>query len=107
MKASHEKIIQENNLAVISNSKVLFKDIQKAAEKVVELKGQRKAINDKIKAAREDLQGKGVDKKAFDHVLSYYEANLSDREGYLESRQMCMEALAETKDDLFSQDDVE
>lgn len=106
MEAVHNAIVKQHEqkkvIEVISNSKALKEDIQKAATKVLKLKEERRAINDKIKSVRSDLEAKGLDRKAFDMCLAYFEKNLAQREGFEESYKVVQDALAELEGDLFS-----
>lgn len=101
MKAVKESIDKQSKLNALSNSKAMFKDIQTAAAEIMEHKKQRQSINSKIKAIREDMEAKGIDKVAFDDGMKYFEANKKAREGYDVSRQMVQEALAAAQEDLF------
>ena len=66
-----------------------------AAAEIIKLKKSRKSINQKIQAIRDDVDAKGIDKKAFDDEMGYFEKNLREREGYDEGRELCRVAFAE------------
>lgn len=68
-------------------------DIKSARDRVIQLKADRAAINADLKAIREDLEAKGVPKKAFDAALRHYEASPEQREGFDEGYILAREGM--------------
>lgn len=67
--------------------------VRNAKERVIELKKKRTEINAELKAIREGVEAKGVQKRAFDLALSYFESDPEQREGFDESYIIAREAM--------------
>lgn len=89
-----EQAQETNKLAVMGgNIKGLHDDIRLAYEEIEQLKKERKAINDQIKAKREVMEAKGITKNAFDDAMAYINSTPEKREGYDTAYIIAREAL--------------
>ena len=86
------------------NIEPLKQDISEGYQKVVGLREERKAINDKIQAIRTDLEAKGIAKPAFDMAMRYVLWDPDKRAGFDLAYSIAREALGTPVD---SQGDIE
>lgn len=87
------------------NISQLKKDVAEAADKVNKKVAQRQAINDDINAIRQDMEAKGIGRKAFDAARNYSNADPEKRQGFDEAYSIAREAMGvPLQGDLFDGD---
>lgn len=67
--------------------------IRNAVPRIVNLKNQRKSINEEIAAEREKVNAAGVSKKALDHAIRVKEMDPEDRQHFDESYAIARDAI--------------
>ena len=77
-----------------SNLGPLKQEIAETAGKIGKLKQDRQAINDDIKALRENMQAKGIKKEALDMAMKYVGWDVDKREGFDLAYSIVREALS-------------
>lgn len=73
-------------------SKALLKFIHDTFDEIGALKLERKGINEKIKAALDELEAKGLDRKSIKAALSRYEMEEGERTDFDLTYRICLEA---------------
>lgn len=68
--------------------------IRNAVPRIVNLKAQRKALNEEIAAEREKVNAAGVPKKALDHAIKIKEMDPDDRQAFDEGCAIARDAIA-------------
>jgi len=84
---------EQNVVEMGGNISGLMEGIASARDKIIELKKKRGEINAEIKAVRESMEAKGVQKRAFDLALSYFESAPEQREGFDSSYLLAREGM--------------
>lgn len=67
--------------------------IRNAVPRILNLKNQRKSINEQIAAEREKVNGLGVSKRALDHAIRIKEMDPEDRKAFDESYAIARDAI--------------
>lgn len=68
--------------------------VRNAVPSILNLKDQRKAINDEIKSIRERVNAVGIPKKALDHAIKMREMDPDDRERFDEGLAIARDAIS-------------
>ena len=84
---------QQTLMDRVKSDPALMQKIKGAAEELTRLKGERQAINEQMKAIREDIVAEGINRHAFAAAIARWELEATDREERELSYQACCAAL--------------
>lgn len=95
---------QRELLERVKSDTALMQKIKRAAEDLKQLKAERQAINERMKAIREDIVSEGINRQAFAAATARWELEATDREAREASYHVCCAALGvEHQRDLFEE----
>lgn len=83
----------ENVVAMGGNIKGLYDEIKEAADELLALEKERKAINDKMAEIRSRLEAKGLIKKGQSAALTYFKLSPEDKKNFDQTYIMMREGM--------------
>lgn len=66
-------------ISAVKNDPEMIKFLRDSADRLIDLKKQRQAINEEMKSVRENIVAKGINRHGFDAALKRYELEETDR----------------------------